>query len=71
MANLDLKDILGDLEVKEVESDWRSRSPITIWVPAEEKARYTRLQASTRRQFGKKAREALLALIDLAEEQAS
>lgn len=48
-----------------------SGAPVTIWLPAEAKARYDRLQEASHRQFSKKAREALLLLIDLAEARAS
>ena len=41
--------------------------PLTLWLPAEAKARYDKLQERSNRKFSKKAREALLALIAAAE----
>lgn len=45
------------------------RRPITLWLLPEDKARYDRLQKASRREFCKKAREALLALMALAEDK--
>lgn len=44
--------------------------PVTIWLSTEAKVKYDQLQKQTRRKFSKKAREALLALIDMAEARA-
>ena len=61
-----LEQILGDFgpngSGKAVE-----RKPITLWLTVEEKARYDRLQKASRRDFCKKARQALIALMELAE----
>lgn len=43
------------------------RGCITVWLTPGDKARYDRLQERSRRDFGKRARAALLALMDLAE----
>lgn len=64
--------ILSDLFTKEnkpIKS--RSRRAVTIWVSPEDKARYDRLQRESRRRFSKKAKQALLALIQMAENRAS
>ena len=76
-ASLDA--ILGDF--KTLESHDRSgrtgpkdRRCVTIWMTPEDKARYDRLQElskGTGRKFSNVAREAILALIDLAEDRAS
>jgi hypothetical protein len=42
-------------------------SSVTIWIPQDFKSRYERLQASSKKQFSKKVRLALCALIELAE----
>lgn len=44
---------------------------VTIWLPAEDKAAWDRLQHSTGRRFSKKAREILQAAIQIAEASAS
>lgn len=43
--------------------------PVTIWMPKEVKIKFDNLQKKSNRRFGKKAREVLIALIDLAEER--
>ena len=58
--------ILADFSTEEPKAADRA---VTIWVPAEYKARYDRLQKVSDRRFCKKVREALLALIELAEER--
>jgi hypothetical protein len=45
----------------------KEAAPVTIWLPAEAKARYDRLQELSGRRFSKKAREVLLATIAHAE----
>lgn len=47
------------------------RKPITIWVPTAAKESYDRLQEKSGRRFSKKAREILLAAIEIAVAQAS
>lgn len=52
----------------------RSGAPVTVWLPAKEKARYDRLQQMSKgrgRRFSDVAREALIAVIDAAEHKAS
>ncbi len=52
----------------------RDRKPVTIWLSPEAKARYDRLQESTRgsdKRFSAIAREALQMLIEQAEKVAS
>lgn len=68
-----LNEILGDFNPAEPApgSGEKLGAPVTIWLPTEAKARYDRLQKASGRRFGKKAREALLALIELAEARAS
>lgn len=70
--NMSLREILGDFNpTGQIKSDSRSRHAVTIWLSPEDKARYDRLQAASGRGFSKKAREALMALIALAEARAS
>jgi hypothetical protein len=61
--------ILGDFSpATETISDRVSDGKMVgIWIPAEYKARYDKLQLKSRLKFGKKAREVLLALIEAAE----
>ncbi|MES2355597.1 MAG: hypothetical protein V4568_14605 [Pseudomonadota bacterium] len=49
----------------------KSGAPITIWLPADIKARYDKLQDMSGRKFSRKAREVLTALIHAAEAKAS
>jgi len=69
MKETTLKDFLGDLGPMNADSAQRSTasSLITIRLPPETKARYDLLQERSRKRFGKKAREALIALIEIAE----
>lgn len=69
MREKTLSDILGDFLPAEdgKKESVKSGGPVTIWLPASAKVRYDRLQESSGRRFGKKAREALIALIDIAE----
>lgn len=64
-----LEDILGDFTAAVPDDGARTKNctTLTIWVPLELKARYARLQERSGRRFGKKARAALIALIDAAE----
>ena len=41
--------------------------PITVWLPAGYKERFDKIQSASGRRLSKKAREALMALIDIAE----
>jgi hypothetical protein len=72
-AELSLDEILADFNP--TRSDQPSRltggTTITIWVSPEDKARWNRLQRMSGRRFAKKARELLLAAIELAEAKAS
>ncbi len=64
--------VLGDFNPKEQgQVPLKSGAPVTIWLPAEWKARYDSLQKMSGRRFSKKARETLCALIEIAEERAS
>lgn len=72
--NISLDDILGDFKPNSSSSAFEgARYPghITIRLPPEAKTRYDRLQESSRKEFGKKVRETLLKLIELAEARAS
>ena len=64
-----LRDILGDFEpvVHPSPNSIKGGGPVTIWLPAQAKARYDRLQKSSGRGFSKKARQLILALIEMAE----
>jgi hypothetical protein len=65
--------ILGNFDMNETENESRRKDcrPVTIWISASAKARYDRLQKLSGRRFSKKAREILLAAIDMAEAKAS
>lgn len=62
-------DILSDFSASAPSSAMGStnRRPITIWLRPEDKERYDHLQEVSGRRFSKKAREALLQLIEVAE----
>lgn len=69
---LSIEDILGDFDVtKPVTNSGLTGGTVTIWLSSEDKARYDRLQERSGRKFSKKAREVLIALIDIAESRAS
>lgn len=64
-----LDEFLGDFNMSEPEAEpsLKMGAPITIWLPAEDKARYDKLQKLSRRRFSKKAREVLQALMEAVE----
>lgn len=69
MEETTLNEILSDFRPTKTEekNSLKGGSPVTIWLPAEAKARYDRLQENSGRKFSKKAREVLLALMEVAE----
>jgi hypothetical protein len=69
MKEKTLNDILADFGPLNADrkTAGKGRSPVTIWLDPESKARYDKLQISSGRGFSKKAREVLLALIEAAE----
>lgn len=68
MREKTISEILGDFSPNEASSSIkRDGQPVTIWLPAEAKARYDKLQKNSGRKFSKKARETLIALIEIAE----
>lgn len=69
MRETTISEILGDFSptMKDSPKSLKEGRPVTIWLPAEAKARYDRLQEKSGRRFSKKAREILLALIEMAE----
>lgn len=66
-----LQGIMADFSETELEPEEggsvKSGAPITIWLPREAKESYDRLQKNSGRRFSKKARQAVLALIAIAE----
>jgi hypothetical protein len=66
-----IEDLLSDFTVAETQSEARlsDGGTVTIWLLPEDKARYDRLQQMSKRKFGRKARQILLAAIDQAEKQ--
>lgn len=64
-----MEDLLGDfcLTSGSEANSLKERHAVTIWLPAEAKARYDLLQEKSERRFSKKAREVLIQLITLAE----
>lgn len=62
-----LSEILSDFGPDESSREVKETRPVTIWIPADAKARYDRLQEKSGRRFSKKARETLIALIAAAE----
>lgn len=55
-----------DLDGEEIRKD--GSLPVTFWIPMETKDKYARIQAKTRRRFGKKIKEVLIASIDRFDE---
>lgn len=66
-ARASLEGILGDFEPRVAGEKQRLRRPVTIWLTPEDHARWKELQKLSERQFIQKARETILALMDLAE----
>jgi hypothetical protein len=68
-----VEDLLGDFSPtpRDEFKTFKEGRPVTIWIPADSKAKYDKLQAKSGRRFGKKAREILIELIGLAEERIS
>lgn len=66
-----VEDLLGDFGLipPEGTKSLKEGRPVTIWLPTEAKTKYDRLQEKSKRLFGKKAREVLIKLIQLAEER--
>lgn len=62
-----LTEILGDFTCSPAQLQAKNGATLTLWVPVDVKARYDKLQEQSGRRFSKKAREALIALIDAAE----
>lgn len=69
MDAFSLEGILADFDPKDPTSDPHHRRPVTLWLPPEEKDRYDRLQKLSHKRFGQKAREALIALMAVAEKK--
>lgn len=68
MTEKTISEILGDFSPTKTEhASLKDGKPVTIWLPADAKARYDKLQESSGRRFSKKAREALIVLIAMAE----
>lgn len=69
---ISLDAILDDLEVVGAEGgpDWTDRRAVTVWLRTREKERFDKLQKRTRRDFGRKLRELILAAMDVAEAKA-
>jgi shikimate kinase len=70
-AAMTIEDLLGDFSPTPPEEprSLKEGKPVTIWLPANAKAGYDRLQEKSGRRFGKKAREVLIELIELAEQR--
>lgn len=54
-------------EPKETSARETLGAPVTIWLPAEYKARYDRLQEMSKKRFCKKIRQIIQAAIEMAE----
>lgn len=69
MKTKTMAEILGDFSTDQTDkkNSLKHGAPVTIWIPAEAKEKYDRLQKISERRFSKKAREALLELIAVAE----
>lgn len=66
-----LDQILADFEMNVTPAGTGiQRQSVTIWLDPEYKERYDRLQRNSRREFSKKAKAALMALINLADKPA-
>lgn len=70
MKNKAIHDILSDFNPNEpcAESELKKGAPLTIWLPARDKARYDKLQKMSGRKFSKKVREVIQAVLDMVEE---
>jgi len=70
MSEKTIREILGDFGPAKApdKKSLKGGRAVTIWLPADAKARYDRLQERSGKLFGKKAREVLMELIDGAEE---
>ncbi len=68
MSTKTIKEILGNFseEAPEKGPNLKHGRAVTIWLPLEAKQEYDRLQKISNRGFSKKAREALLELINAA-----
>lgn len=66
-----LDEILGEFDPGETtRTTGLTGGSVTIWLSAEDKARYDRIQESTGRRFSKKLRELVLAAMDVTEARA-
>ena len=68
----DIQKLMEDFDPKasEQDRDYKYGRPVTVWLSAEDKARYDRIQKMSGRRFSKKLREVLKAALDVAEEKA-
>jgi hypothetical protein len=66
-----LEDVLGDFAAPQLDPDVTVRygRPVTVWLPHPYKVKYDMLQIQSGKRLSKKARELLMALIDLAEKR--
>lgn len=69
MEKISLEDFLGDFMTQPPaqRGSIRAGGPVTIWLPAEAKARYDKLQRDSGQRFSKIVRAAMLALMVMAE----
>jgi hypothetical protein len=65
-----LDDILGDCFEGDARGRSKGRQPVTFWLTPEEKALYDELQEMSGRKFSKKARDAVLTLMEHAKARA-
>lgn len=72
MNNVSLDKLIADFDptLKTNGSKIKEGGPVTIWLPAEYKAKYDRLQERSNRRFCKKVRELIVAAIDVTEPKA-
>lgn len=71
MREKTIEDLLGDFRpVQSANRSTLTGGTVTIWLSAEDKARYDRLQEMSGRKFSKKVREVLMAIIERAEQRA-
>jgi hypothetical protein len=67
-----IEDLMKDFNPTELQPEHRSRGgkPVTIWLSAETKARYDKIQKLSQRRFNQKLREIIEAALEVAEKKA-
>lgn len=68
MDDKSLDDIMLSFDPGEEESNFHeSHKPLTVWVPNDQKMKYSRIQKKSRNKFSKKLRELIIRAIEKTE----